>query len=82
MNPMGDMKVAVAIGAIPGYEVYRKFGHNDTVSGHRSTAGTAYNSISLHYRIEQQPRRRPRHRCLVCHGRGTRARLRDTIRGS
>jgi hypothetical protein len=30
---MGDMKVAVAIGAIPGYEVYRKFGHNDTVSG-------------------------------------------------
>lgn len=33
MNPMGDLTVAVAIGAIPGWEVFRKFGDNDSVVG-------------------------------------------------
>jgi hypothetical protein len=31
MNPMGDLKLAVAIGAIPGWRALRKFGMNDAV---------------------------------------------------
>ena len=31
MSPMGDMGVAVAIGAIPGWNSFRKFGQNDAV---------------------------------------------------
>lgn len=32
MSPMGDMSVAVALGAIKGYEGFRKFGMNDAVT--------------------------------------------------
>jgi hypothetical protein len=31
MSPMGDMTVAVALGAIPGYASFRKFGMNDAI---------------------------------------------------